>query len=76
MPSYRLTYDSTGNPHLEEEFCGGPPLDSDLVRPRAIPEPRRGPDWTLSPGAADPDVNPAADRCATAPFHFGAGGDV
>lgn len=73
MPSFRLTYDPTGHPHLEEEFCGGPPLDSDLVRPRSTPAVNGSPNWTLSHGAAEPDRE-AADRRAPAPFQFAAEG--
>jgi hypothetical protein len=59
MPSYRLTFDRSGHPALEEEFCGDSPRDAD------------GQGWTLSPGAADPSTGPADRKPAAVPFQFG-----
>ena len=69
MPSYRLTFDSTGVPALEEEFSGGPQLDSSLIESPAESARPSGSNWTLSLGAADPDPASHARR-APAPFRF------
>jgi hypothetical protein len=57
MPSYRLIFDQSGHPSLEEEFCGDPPCED-------------GPGWTLSPGACDAAGASADRKPAAAPFQF------
>ena len=69
MPSYRLTFDPAGVPALEEEFSGGPQLDSSLIESPAESARQSGPNWTLSLGASDPEPASSARR-APAPFHF------
>jgi len=70
MPSYRLTFDQTGQPCLEEDFYDMPPLHSSLTDVPARTRKSGASNWTITRGAADQNAVGAATRRTVAPFQF------